>query len=296
MIYIILTVIIIICFLVILYLVSGKAKKLRLIAVDMIPEEKQSEVKKRLLELRLQKRMISAGKGLMSLIIKMFKSVWLASTGAIEFIKEKKKNGSFKKMAQETVIKRELKPIDVASDKLLEAETLAKKRKYDEAEEKYIEILKDDPKNIKVYMALGEIYMSRKEWEIAEETYRHIMRIDPNFLPAEKGLASLLELMKKWEDLKQLSQYILKSGIEETWVYLKLGLSYKKTGYPDVAEEYFERAVELESKNELALDYLIEAAIINKNKPLAFKAFNTLLGVSADALKIQSYKDKIDIL
>jgi len=193
-------------------------------------------------------------------------------------------------------VKRELKPVDAAGDKLLEAETLIKKRKYDEAEEKYIEILKDDPKNIDVYMALGEIYMSRKEWEAAEETYRHIMRIDPNFLPAQKELSGLLEITKKWEDLKQLSQYILKNGSEEAWVYIRLGLSYRRSGYPDLAEEYFEKAAALEPKNEAALDYLLEAAIINKNKSLALKAFNTLLGISKDAIKLQSYKDKIDIL
>ncbi len=56
------------------------------------------------------------------------------------------------------------------------------------------------------------------------------------------------------------------------------------------------RAVELEPKNEAALDYLIEVAIINKNKPLALKAFNTLLGISKDAIKLQSFKNKIDIL
>jgi tetratricopeptide (TPR) repeat protein len=296
MIYIVLIVIIVVCFSVIFYLIGNKAKKLRLIAVETIPEEKQSEVKKRLLELRLQKRMINAGKNLVNLVVKIFGSLWLAVKGVYKFAKEKKKSGLFTRPAQEVRIKRELKPAGVAEDKLSEAENLIKKRKYDEAEEKYIEILKDEPKNVGVYMALGEIYVVRKEWPAAEETYRHIMRIDPNFLPAEKELAGLLELTKRWEDLKQLSQYIIKSGIEEAWVYVKLGLSYRRTGYPDVAEEYFERAVALEPKNELALDYLIEAAIINKNKQLALKAFNTLLGVSADVQKIQNYKDKIDIL
>ena len=143
---------------------------------------------------------------------------------------------------------------------------------------------------------MGDIYAFKQEWKSAEETYRHIMRIDPKFLLAQKELANILETSKKWEDLKQLSQYILKNGHEEAWIYIKLGLSYRKTGYPDVAEKYFERAVELEPKSEPALDCLLEAAIINKNKSLALKALNTLMGISSDAMKLQSYQDKIDIL
>ena len=70
----------------------------------------------------------------------------------------------------------------------------------------------------------------------------------------------------------------------------------EKMSWKTVAEKYFERAVELEPKSEPALDCLLEAAIINKNKSLALKALNTLMGISSDAMKLQSYQDKIDIL
>ena len=296
MIYIILAIVIIFCFAIIVFLVSKKTSKLKLIAVGEIPEEKQSEVKKQLLELRLQKRLASLGRRVINLLVagvKIFKKAIPAMVGAI---KGRKMRDSLKIKKEEIKIKREMKPTSNMDVKLSEANELFKKRKYEEAEEKYIAVLKDDPKNIDVYMALGEIYANNKDWPTAEETYRHVMRINPEFLPAQKELAGLLEATKKWEELKQLSQYIIKGGEETAWIYVKLGLSYRKTGYPDVAEEYFLRAVELEPKNGVALDYLIEAAIINKNKPLALKAFNTLLGISNDAIKLQSFKDKIDIL
>jgi tetratricopeptide (TPR) repeat protein len=296
MIYFILILIIIICLGVVFYLISNKMRKLKLVAVEAIPQEKQTEVKKRLLELRLQKRLTFLGSEIIKGIINISKIIWRLVRRVIVFLVNIKKPKVFGRRVERITAKREIKATNPIENKILEAEVLIKKRKWDEAEEKYIEILKDDPKNVNVFMALGEIYTARKEWQLAEETYRHVMRIDPKFLAAQKELTSILEIVKKWEDLKKITQYILKNGVEESWVYIKLGISYKKTGYPDMAEEYFERAVELEPKNELALDYLIETAIINKNKPLALKAFNTLIGVSVDALKIQSYKDKIDIL
>ncbi|NMB48603.1 tetratricopeptide repeat protein [Candidatus Kuenenbacteria bacterium] len=297
MIYFILIIIIVFCGAVIIYLVSKKAAKLKLIAVEEIPKEKQSEVKKQLLESQLRKRLSGLFGGMIGLVMTTIKKVSVTASKAIKVVRGRKIERSSRRMIiEKTIIKEEKKLDNEWQEKFQLAQDLFKKKRLEEAEEKYIDILKDNPKNKEVYMALGEIYMNRKEWQLAEETYRHVMRIDPNFLPAQKILAELLVANKKWDELKQLSQYIIKNGCEEAWVYIKLGFSYRKTGYADVAEEYFVKAVELEPKNVLALDYLIEAAIINKNKPLALKAFNTLTGIEKNPIKFQGYKDKIDIL
>ncbi|HOZ36531.1 MAG TPA: tetratricopeptide repeat protein [bacterium] len=297
MIYVILTIIIIFCGGVIIYLISKKASKLKLIAVSEIPEEKQNEVKKQLLESRLRKQLIGGWKKFGDTLRVFWKGV-LTLTGRIIKVVKGRKAAQLNKRAKREIPKVEENkmPDSAWQEKFRLAEELLKKKKMEEAEEKYIEILKDDPKNIQVYLALGGIYASRKDYQTAEETYRHIMRIDPNFLPAQRALVELLAANKEWEELKKLTQYIIKNGCEEAWVYIELGLGYRKTGYTDMAEEYFERAVEMEPKNVSALDYLIEAAIINKNKLLALKAFNTLTGIEANAIKIQGYKDKIDIL
>ena len=164
------------------------------------------------------------------------------------------------------------------------------------AEDKFIEVLQKEPKNVKAYMGLGKIYVIRKDWDTAEEAYRHIVKINKKFFEGYKELINVFESVKKWDELKKIGQEILDLGHEQAWVYEKLGVAFKKTGYPDKAEEYFEKAVEVEPQNEQLLDELLEVAIINKNKSLAQKAFNTLSGISRDELKVQSYRDKIDIL
>ena len=109
-------------------------------------------------------------------------------------------------------------------------------------------------------------------------------------------LADVFFMAKKWSELKKLGEEILELGCQETWVYVKLGIASKKTGYPEKAEGYFKQAVEIEPQDEMLLDYLLEVAIINKNKSLARKAFNTLAGISQDQMKLQTYRDKIDII
>ena len=88
----------------------------------------------------------------------------------------------------------------------------------------------------------------------------------------------------------------LDSGLKEAWIYINMGVADKKMGYPEKAEELFKKAVETEPENEAFLDYLFEVSIINKNRELAGKTLNTLKNISTDEIKLQSYRDKLDIL
>jgi len=171
-----------------------------------------------------------------------------------------------------------------------------KKRKIDEAEDKFIKVLEKDPKNIEAYMGLGDIYVMRKDLVTAEEAYRYIIKINDNFLDGYKELFSVFELVKKWEDLKKIADEVIALGHEEAWVYGMLANSYKKRGYPEEAEKYFKRAVEIEPQNEKWLNLLIETAILNKDKVIARKAFNTLSQICRDEIKLQGYRDKMDLL
>ena len=199
--YAVLILIILICLAVILRLAGGKVRKLKLIAVEAIPEEKQSEIKKRLLEIRLQKRILGGGQKIFSFFKKVGAICLNIVVGLVIFFKMKRQRRLFTRKMPEAKIRTESKTASVVSDKLLEAGVLIKKRMFDEAEGKCIEALKDEPKNVDIFLVLGDIYAFKQEWKSAEETYRHIMRIDPKFLLAQKELANILETSKKWEDL-----------------------------------------------------------------------------------------------
>jgi tetratricopeptide (TPR) repeat protein len=259
-------------------------------------QEKQAEIKKKLLESKLEKNVFNFFKVIIDKI-RNFK---------FEFKGRRVRPGKMvikKENKRSTFFNREKKDKDFEIDDerrlkgdLLSAQADLKKRRIDEAEDKFIEILQKDPKNIEAYMGLGKIYVIRKEFETAEEAYRYIVKINKKFFEGYRELVNVFELSKKWGELKKVGKEVIELGHENAWVFEKMGIAYKKTGYPDKAEGYFERAVEIEPQNERLLDELLEVAILNKNKGLARKAFNTLSGISRDEMKMQSYRDKIDIM
>ncbi len=259
-------------------------------------KEKQAEIKKRLLEKKLEKKIARLKDSVLNLpwayAAKLFKETRHKVSKEL-----KKRNLSPRGFKLNWKIKRSLpKKENQPMDYLLQAKVFLKKHKLDEAEEMFIKVLEHDPKNVEAYMGLGKIYVARNDLATAEEAYRYIVKIKPKFLEGYKELGRLFENIKKWTELKELMEEIIGLGHHEAWAHAYLGLAYRRLGYPEKAEEHFERAVAIEPRSEKWLDYLIETAIINKNKNLALKAFNTLSQLSVDAIKLQGYRDKIDLL
>lgn len=293
--YIILSAIILICLYVIYRVAGRKIGQAKRAEREHVAQDKQAQVKKQLLQSKLEKKFINWGRSLVGL----FGLGWSKLAGWKGRIKKESKREMRFGRYRPLKAPREIKGMEgeaVLAGLLLEAQVLLKKRKIDEAESKFIEVLEIQPKNIEAYMGLGEIYGIRGDWQTAEEAYRYIIKIDNKFFEGYRRLVDLLRSAKKWAELKVLAGEILELGHEEAWVLSALGMAHKKTGYPDKAEEYFKRAVEAEPQNEELLDYLLEVAIINKNQGLAKKALNTLSGISRDEIKLQGYRDKIDIL
>lgn len=260
------------------------------------PQDKQIKIKKRLIESRLEKKILGGG-------LFILDKIKLITGRIILKFKKVKKKGH--KLTQDKKFmvwkKRPRRNLEISDESklaslILEAQTLLKKKKIDEAEDKFIQALGLDPKNIEVYMGLGEIYVARKDFTTAEEAYRYIVKINNKFLEGYKELSRVFEITKKWDELKKMTEEVLALGHEEAWVYSMLAKSYKRKGYPEEAEKYFKKAVELEPQHEKWLDQLIEVAIANNNKVLAKKAFNTLSQVCRDEIKLQSYQNKIDLL
>jgi len=297
--YLILIGVILIAIIIILNIFWRKLSRVGKEKIEDTLKDKQMEVKKKLIESRLEKRILGGG----LFLIDKTKSFFKLSLLGVRKIKKRSQRlaeeKNFTGWKKDRLKKQS--PLATTNENMLisliaEAQALLKKRKIDEAEDKFIKALELDPKNIEVYMGLGEIYITRKDLVTAEEAYRYIVKINSKFLEGYKELAKLFELTKRWEDLKKMTEEVLALGHEEAWVYNLLAKSYKKRGYPEEAETYFKKAVELEPQNEEWLDQLIETAILNKNKALAYKGFNTLAQICRDEVKLQSYRDKLDLL
>ena len=278
-----------ICFWIIFLIVKRHWKQINAYNQPSEIKEKQIQVKKRLIENKLQKKLISFGSQAIGLSKSCFSHCGkLKNLLASILLAREQKKDAIKLGRRET-------GLDFNAD-LVEARIFLRQRKLDQAEKKLLDLLVHNPKNIEIYIGLGEVYTAKKDFSIAEETYRHILKINPRYISAYKELGYIFKMEKKWQELKDISEKALEFGCKETWLYIDIGITYKKTGYPELAEEWFKRAVEAEPQNEAFLDCLFEISIINKNRSIAYKTYNTLANISADQSKLQSYKNKLDII
>lgn len=269
----------------------GKVKDVK--PVDLA-KEKQAEVKQRLLESKLQKQIINLARGFWELLKTIGIKFWNLRRQTKIKILGRRAMWQKDKMIRD--VDKESVDNSLTAAKIAEAEKLIKNKQWDEAEGKLIETLTLDPKNVRAYMALGEVYTKLSDYETAEEAYRYIAKLDKNFLGGYQALMANFAKTKNWHKIIDLCQEVLALDKNEVWLQVHMGVAYKKIGFPEKAEGCFKAAVEKEPQNEGLLDYLIEVAIINKNKPLAEKAWNTLGNISHDVVKLQGYRNKIDLL
>lgn len=79
-----------------------------------------------------------------------------------------------------------------ATKRLLdEAETLVREEEYIPAEKKYIEVISHQPKNIRAYEGLGNLYLKDRKFDQARETLSFALKISPNDASIHMSLAEI---------------------------------------------------------------------------------------------------------
>jgi tetratricopeptide (TPR) repeat protein len=139
------------------------------------------------------------------------------------------------------------------------AEELFVSGKLEEAEQKYIEIIAMDHKNIEAYKKLGAVYLEQKNYSNAKETFLHILKLVPDDMETLIDIGSLL----------------------------------KQQGENEKALRFFLRVAELEPTNPKNLDFLIEISIMVGNKDLALKTLAKLGEVNPENQKLSEFEERI---
>lgn len=143
-----------------------------------------------------------------------------------------------------------------------EARDLTKKEDLSGAEEKYLEAIQLDYKNVDSYEGLGEIYLRKKEYKEAKETFQFVLKLDP----------------------------------DRADIYFDLSQASVGLGEGDKAIEYLEKALEFEPNNPKYLDYLIEVSIMSKNYKSARTTLERLKEVNPENQKIKDFEVRIKTL
>lgn len=254
--------IIVISLVVVIFIILKKFPQLSRIDTNTIQSEKESQTKQKILSSRLARKtekLASMASGFFAKYKEMMQEKVNEVHEALEEKKEEIEREEFKEMLVTQAD--EEKKEEIIEEQLEQAEELSQEDNFEKAEQKYIDIISADPKNVEAYMGLGELYKANAKFAEAQETFSYVAKLNPESAEPEFAIAEVLELQAKHSE----------------------------------AISHAQKAVALE-QNPRYITQLIEIAIIAGNKQVALDAIKLLEEVNPENGAIDEYKEQISTL
>ncbi len=269
------------CGVVIFLLLRKKYHQLRLIDVQTIAEEKEDQVKERILLDRMKRRAQSgsalAGK-VFSPVGSIFKNTWKKISTRLADWESK-----LQKQATKTAANKIINFDQQVKNLLTEAQELFKKEELAEAEKRFIEIIGLDPHNRAAFEGLANLYEAQKEYQQSLQTVLHILKLDKHLSKTVTKDDGKGGKFKTVDNADQINED-----------YLWIGQLYQSLNDMVKANEYYAMAIELTPNDPKTLDLLINSAIILHNKSQAFDYVKRLEETNPENQKVIEYKKKIE--
>ncbi len=254
-------ILIIICLIIIFFIILKKFPALAILDVKEMPGEKEAEFKEKIIRQRLERDLSRFGHFFLrtwkalsyffnNILVDNYKRLKRIK---LEYSRKKKLNFSDR---QEKI------------DKLfLLANEAIKEEDWEKAEEKLIEIVSLDIKNILAFSELANLYYETKKYKEAKDTWEHILKL--------------------YGQLKD------KPDINIQEIKFNLAESCQKLNELDNAIEYVSQALDGEPNNPRFLDLIFDLSIMKKDKNSANQYFERLMVVDPANQKLIELKDKI---
>ena len=234
---------ILISLVIIIRLIYKKIPEIKKKELEYISVLTQKKIKLQLIEKRLKTKFKQ------NKVFKLFENHFRKSLNFLNFILQK---------YDSLLSKLKFKKLEITQDNtkfekiLEEVSVLINQKKYQEAEEKLINILKIDPKNIKAYEKLVEVYVLSKELKHAEATMEYLIK--------------LCRTLKKLKIDYFINLTEIKNNLEK---------------FGD-AKHYIEKAYEIESENPKVLDLYLKICLNNKDFKKAKKILKKLQKINPE--------------
>jgi Flp pilus assembly protein TadD len=271
------------------------ATEIAAVDLEILPEEKNREVKTEMAEKRLKRKFDYAAKKI--------SGNYLIPLGA--FASSRIKKIYYKAMELERHYKRETKRqsavglanndlLNHVKEKLVLGLELLNQGKFKEAEDALIEVVSLDTKNTEAYLGLAKIYLATEKSDQAKEVYSFILKMDVQNNAALAGLAEMEMAQNNWAGAREVYKKIMEVGTTNPEYYCDYGYVLEKLDDHKGALEMYQKAVDLKPNDPRYLDYLLEESILNKKKYLAFKVFDQLKEANPENQKLDEFKKRIE--
>ncbi len=117
------------------------------------------------------------------------------------------------------------------------------KEKYEDAKNRFLDVLNADPNHIDAHFYLGDTYFAMNKYHEAEKEYKEVLRLNPNSAAVHLALAKVMERIERRDLAKDELKRVLE--IDPTFAeanYL-LGKYHDMDGYYYEAMEYYKSAI-----------------------------------------------------
>lgn len=278
-----------------LIIIFRKIQILSSINTKTVPEEKVSKVKRDLLESRLKRKILNFSGRVKEKTSPYYEKgrqkagAWYEKIIALE----KKYRESRKTSVPRTVEEKEKMSLAI-NDKIKEAEDLKNSGNFKEAEEKCIEVIGLDQKNIEAYHLLGDLYLEMRDYEHAKEIFSFLIKFNAQDDKAYEGLGQIASSLG---DLDEAKNDLLKSiniNSKIATYHSNLAKVYEAMDKTQEAIKAYQDALTLEPNNPKHLNGLLQLSISAKNKILALRTFDKLKKVNPENERLDELEKEVN--
>lgn len=273
---------------VIIVIVARKFSVLANLDVANIPAEKEAKFKKRIISNRLKRNIIKW-------LAKLSRLSAPIARGVSQFFKLNLRK--LYQLKEDYQAKEEGGSLNVEQkiEQLFSwAEEFKKRGDLALAENKYIEIIGLNGKNLKAFKELGRLYFEKKQYEEAKQTFEHVLKLKED---DEDVYENLAQIARENGDLNKARDEYLKLinlNRKNAQTHFNLACVYQAMGKWPEAIRSLKKALKIEPANPKYLDTMLEISIIVKDKALALDAYQKLLKTNPENNKIVEFKKQID--
>jgi tetratricopeptide (TPR) repeat protein len=254
--------------LVIAVIMVRKFPALAILDVNNMPAEKEAKFKERIIKQKVE-RDLSRWTGFLGRIF-IFLNRRLARFLKARQSRLKRIRINYKREAKISwpEKQRQVKELIFAADEALKNEQEA------EAEEKLLEAISLDQKNLAAFFKLGFLYEQQRKWAEARQTYEYTLKL------AEQA----------GDDRDILGDVTVQE------IYFSLAEVERDSDNLAAALENIREALDREPNNPRYLDLILDLSIIKKDKDLAYECWNKLAAVNPENNKLIERRAQIDSL
>jgi tetratricopeptide (TPR) repeat protein len=269
-------------------------KEIRLLDTDTIRAEKERQARERIVEQRLERRLQIAlhplqrfGRLIGERAMKTYRN---AEERLVHVSSQVQSNMRGWQMPTQEDTSGSVQRL------LVEASAYAQEHKWAEAERAYLEILKQNERELEAYRGLGALYLKQRQLDQARETFAFLERVQGADDATYAGMAELAELEQDLPRAEQLRKRAVEKAPKSAMRHAELAQFYLANGSPEYASASAKRACELEPSSAAHLELSVEAAILVRDRASAEKQLERLRLVSTDRERVQVLKEKVDAM